>query len=120
MGDVAHDRPLVLAAEPAQPIAHVGDEALAALLAVVADVDAGGELRGDDMAGGVGDGRRQHRVVDRLAALARDQQIEQRPRPRQTAGVGGEDAVAAVLHAGVITANRPAVHRRALARREDM
>ena len=50
------------AAEAAQPMLHVGEEALARLLAVVADVDAGGELARDDMP---------RRVLDRGAPARR-------------------------------------------------
>ena len=74
----------LLAAEAAQPVAHVGDEALASLLAVVADVDAGGELLRDGVAGRRLDRRRQRAGVDRLAASGA--RPAARPAPAAAAG----------------------------------
>ena len=43
-------------AEPGHAVLDIGDEALAGLLPVVADVDPGLDLRGDDRGGGVAHG----------------------------------------------------------------
>ena len=57
---VLHEAALAGAAEAAHAVLHVGDEALACLLPVVADVDARLDLSGDDgcrrLAHGVGEG----------------------------------------------------------------
>ena len=78
--EVLADLALGFAAEARHARGDVGLEADALLLAVVADVDAGRDLRVDDLAhravhlGGHG-GR-----VDRLAGLAADQQVGQHRR----------------------------------------
>ena len=64
-------------AEAAQAMLHVGEEALARLLAVVADVDAGCELAFDHVAGGRLGGPRQGIGVVRLATALPDEQLEQ-------------------------------------------
>ena len=48
---VAHERTLAFSGKSRHPMLHVGEEALARLLAVVADVDAAFELARDDAAG---------------------------------------------------------------------
>jgi len=95
----AHDRALALAAEAAHARTHVREKALARLLAVVADVDAGGELLRHRVLG-----RRAHlagesRPIDRLAVARACEELDQGLRPRQAAGVGGEDAGLAAAHA---------------------
>ena len=89
--EVAHQRSLARAAEARHAVLHVGDEALPGLLAVVADVDAGLDLGGDDRGGGVLDGLLAARRVDRLAAAPPTVQVGQRRGPGQAAGVGGQD-----------------------------
>ena len=79
MDDVAHDRPLADAAEAAHAVLHVGEEALARLLAVVADVDAGLELAGDDVPRRLLDRRGEGGRVDRLAPALAHEQLQQRP-----------------------------------------
>ena len=51
VGQVAHQRPVALPAEPRHAVLHVGDEALARLLSVVADVDPRLDLRRDARGG---------------------------------------------------------------------
>ena len=70
----------------------VGEEALPRLLAVVADVDAGGHLAGDDVGGRRLDRRAQLGRVDGLAAAAPAVQRGQRGGPGQAAGVGDDEA----------------------------
>ena len=96
-GHVAHERPVALAAEAAQAVLDVGEEALARLLAVVADVDAGVTLL---------------RMTSSVAAstcaasalastgsrLLRATNTRRARRARQAAGMRGEDARVAALH----------------------
>ena len=96
---VAGEQAAARAAEAAHAAGHVGREAGARLLAVVADVDADLELPGHHVGDrGVGLARERGRV-DRLAPVAADEQVAQRGRPRKAAHVGGEDAPVAALHA---------------------
>ena len=60
--EVAHERALARAAEAGHAVLHVGEEALAGLLAVVADVDARVDLRGDARRG-----RRRDRWLELVA-----------------------------------------------------
>ena len=64
---VLHERALAHAPEPGHPVLDVGDEALARLLPVVADVDPDIDLGGDDLRGGGLHRSRQLRRVDLLA-----------------------------------------------------
>ncbi len=96
--DVAARPALPLATEPGHASAHVEEERLALLLAVVRDVDADLALLGDDAPHGVDAGARQRRLVDRLAVGAVDIEPHQLGRPRQAAGVGRQDARVAALH----------------------
>ena len=57
--------------KPGHAVLHVGEEALAGLLAVVADVDAGIDLGGDHVGGGVLDGGAQLVGVDASPRLRR-------------------------------------------------
>ena len=68
VNEVAHDWALAASGEARHPMLDVGEEALAALLAVVADVDASFELLGDHMAGRFGDHLVERALVDRLMA----------------------------------------------------
>ena len=72
--DVAHGRALARPAEAAHAFAHVREEALARLLAVVADVDAAGELLRHGVAGGGLDRALELGRVHRLAAAAAREQ----------------------------------------------
>jgi hypothetical protein len=86
------------APEAAHAPGHVGREAGAGLLAVVAHVDADFELSCHDVRHrGVGLPRERGRV-HRLAAVVADEQVTQRGWPREAAHVGGEDAPVAALH----------------------
>ena len=95
---VAHRRTLALAAEAAHAVADVGEEALARLLAVVADVDAALELAGDAAPGRLPHGRCDSGRLDRLAAAHPQLQLHQGCRPRQATGVRGQDPRFAALH----------------------
>jgi len=79
---------------------HVGEEALARLFAVVSDVDAGGELLRDDVTRRGLDSGGQSHLVHRFASARADEELDQRRRARQAAGVGRQDAMVAALHAG--------------------
>ena len=79
-------------AEARHPVLDVGEEALAGLLAVVADVDARLDLGGDARGGRLLDGALQLVGVDRLAAAAPAVQLGQRGGPGQAPGVGRQDA----------------------------
>ncbi len=98
LDDVAHDRPVALPAESAHAVLHVGEEALARLLAVVADVDAGRELAVDHAPSRLLDRAAKRRGVDRLAARQPREHLDQRLRPRQASRVGGEDSRLAREH----------------------
>ena len=95
---VAHQRPLARAAEPGHPVLHVGEEALAGLLAVVADVDAGVDLRRDHRRGRGLDRPPELGVVDLLAPAAPTVQLGQRLGSREAPGVGGEEPRLAEQH----------------------
>jgi hypothetical protein len=96
--DVGALAPLPRAAEPAQPVADVEQERVALLLAVAADVDAGlGLLRYDGAQGRLPRGA-QLIAVDRLAARAARVKLRQLERPRQAAGMGGENPLLASTH----------------------
>jgi len=91
--EVAHERAPALSTEPGHPVLHVGEEALAGLLAVVADVDADLDLRRDRLLGRVRDGGRQFVGIDQLTPRPASVQLGEGRRAGQAAGVGGEDAV---------------------------
>src|SRR5439155_1222816 len=101
LGDVPRHPPRARAAEAPHPPRRIGGEADARLLAIVADVDAGLELAGDHVAHGRLRLARERRRVDRLPAVQAHQQIAQRGRTRQAAGVGGQDSGLASLHRGL-------------------
>ena len=82
LDEVAHDRPVAGAAEPGHAVLHVGEEALAGLLAVVADVDARLDLGRDDLRAGLLDRPLQLRRVDLLAPAAPAVQLGQGGGPR--------------------------------------
>ncbi len=96
--DVAHDRPRAGAAEAAHAVLHVREKALAWLLAVVTDIDAGAELTRDDVAGRGLDLARERRRIDRFAPAQPHQHLEQRRATRQAAGMRREDALVTALH----------------------
>ena len=86
------------AAEAGHPVLDVGDEALARLLPVVADVDPGLDLRGDDGAVASTTARCQLVGVDVLAPAPAAVELGERPGPGQAPGVGGEDPGLAAQH----------------------
>ena len=96
--DVAHDGARARAPEAAHPVLHIGEEALARLLAVVADVDARRELPRDDPARRVADRPLELRRLHRLAPAPPHEERGQLGRARQAPRVRGEDAALAALH----------------------
>jgi hypothetical protein len=94
---IAHQRSLRLAAEAADAVAHVGEETLARLLAVVADVHAAGELLRHRALGGGAHVAILRRRVDGFPAARAHEAVHQRARARQTAGVRRQDARLAAL-----------------------
>ena len=86
------------AGESGHALRHVGLERNAALLAVIADVDAGFHLLADDVAHRLVHLGRHHLRVVILAFLLRHQQVGELLVARQAADMGGEDAVAAENH----------------------
>ncbi len=92
------------------PVADIGRIGRLAHLAVGDHVDAGRDLLRDDVVD-----RFDHLALegvrrDRLALLAAENKVDQRLRPRQAAGMGGEDAVGRGLH-GVLRRGVVAVSR---------
>src|SRR5262249_49127847 len=76
--------------EAAEPVAQGSDEALARLLAVVADVDAALQLLRYRAARRLSRFAREGRRVDALAAARGELQLDERPGTREAARVGGE------------------------------
>ena len=104
LGEVAHERPLAGVAEAGHAVLHVGDEALPRLLAVVADVDAGLDLLGDDGRGGLLDrALRSSSGSTSSPRLRRPCISASAGRAREAAGVGGEEPRLARQHAGSLT-----------------
>ena len=87
-------RHIGLALEAGQAVDDVDGVVGAALLAVVDDVDAGGLLLRDH----IGDGLRHGGVQLGAAPLAGHQLVHHLFRPRQAAGVGGENSLGAAAH----------------------
>src|SRR5262249_41367792 len=79
-------------------VPNVGGVGRLAHLAVADHVDAGCDLPCDDLVDCLGSLRLEHGGIDGAALLPREDEIAQRFRPRQAAGVGCEDAVFAGLH----------------------
>ena len=86
---------LGFAAEARHALRHIGLEADALLLAVVADVDTGLLLLGDHMAHRLLHRGIQLRLVVAFAGLAPHQKLAQRRAARQAADMRGQDAVTA-------------------------
>src|ERR1700675_1962903 len=84
--------------DSAKPLASVGGEIALRLFAVVHDVDAGVDLLPDALADGAADPRGKGRLVVGLALVPGDQHVAQVVRPRQTAGMCGQDPPGAALH----------------------
>ena len=85
--------------EPAEPRPRIGHPVELAVLAVADDVDAGVGLLAHDLGDGALHPRRERGLVVGLAELLGVEHRDQIGRPRQAAGVGGEDAAGAALHA---------------------
>ena len=101
LGKFAHvprRRSLAFAAETLHPLRHVGLKADPRLLAVVADVDAGGELTLDHVRDGGFGLAIEQLFVDRLAAFLLEQQFGQFWIARQTSDMGRENAFFAFQH----------------------
>ena len=81
------------AAEAAHALADIEEERLALLLAVVADIDAGGDLLAHHVARRRLAQRVELRFVDRLARARGAHKRGQSRRTRQAAGMRGQDAV---------------------------
>src|SRR5581483_638824 len=77
---------------------HVKEESLPLLLAVVADVDADLGLAPHGFSHRLAPGGFERGIVDLLAARAPSVELEQAPRPRQAARVGGKNARGALQH----------------------
>ena len=83
---------------PVDAMTDVGGVGRLAHLAVADDVDAGRDLLGDDLIHRLGGRGLELRGVDRLALFAAENEVDQRLRPRQAAGVRGENSVGAGFH----------------------
>jgi hypothetical protein len=100
LGEIAHQGPRAPAAEAAHAVADIGEEALARLLAVVADVHAAGELLRDRALGGRAHRSLERRPLDRFAAARAQEELHQRARTREAPGVSRQDARVAAPHFG--------------------
>src|SRR6266852_7846263 len=96
--DVGAGRPLPTAAQPGQPIFQIEKERLALLLTIIADVDAGLALLVHDPTHGIAAGASDLGLVYGRARGTQGVKPRQFPRPRQAAGVGGENSRCAALH----------------------
>ena len=92
---------LGFAAEAGHALRHVGLETDPLLLAVIADIDAGFFLFGNDVADGLFHLGVELRLVVAFAGFAAHQKLAQSLAARQAADMGGEDAVAARYHRGL-------------------
>src|SRR5262245_19231779 len=90
------------AAEPAQPVLHVGRVARLAHLAVVHDGDARLDLLPHGLRHRVTDPASERRRLDRHAFLLREHHANEICRTRQTAAVRREESVRASLHRGLL------------------
>ena len=93
-----------LAAEPGQPLVHIGRIADLARLAVADDIDADRHLARHDVGDRLAHLRGELGSVVRLVAILLDQQLHQRLRPRQAADMRRQDAVCAELHGALLSA----------------
>src|SRR6266849_5138964 len=96
--DVGAGRPLPAAAQSGQPIFQIEKERIALLLAIIADVDAGLALFVHDPTYGSAAGASDLGLVRGRARGAQGVKARQFPRPRQAAGMGGENSRCAALH----------------------
>ena len=84
--------------DAADAVADVGGVGRLAHLAVADDVDAGRDLKADDLLDGARGFGLERRGIDGAALLAAEDQVDQGLGPRQAAGVRGEDAIHAGFH----------------------
>ena len=96
--------------DAADPVADIGRVRRLAHLAVGDHVDAGRDLLRHDVVDRLDHLGLEGVRRDRLALLAAQNEVDQRLRPRQAAGMGGEDAVGRGLH-GVLRPGVVAVSR---------
>jgi hypothetical protein len=89
-------------AESAHAMADIKEERLALLFAVIADIDAGGDLLCNDIVHRGSADSVQSRGIDRLAERPPDIERSQFGRARQTAGMRGQDAILADEHHRVL------------------
>ena len=98
VGEVLVDEGVAGAAEAGEPVLDVGGVARLRHLAVVDDVDAGLDLLLDDLGHRRAHARGERRRIDRHALLLGVHHADEIVRPRQAAGVGGEEALGAAFH----------------------
>ena len=116
--EVAHDRPRAGAAEAAQAMAHVGEEALPRLLAVSGDIDPDVTLALDHPPRGLRHQLLELERVHRLAAALADERFGERVRAWYAARVGRQDARASLRCMAGFYASHPthSIDRRVTAR----
>src|SRR5262245_35894598 len=101
LAEIAGESPLARPAKAAHAPGHVGGEAGARHLTIVAYVDARAELARDHVAHGGIRLARQRRLFDGLTPILPDEEIAQRRRSRQAAHVSDEDPALAPDHGPV-------------------
>ena len=85
-------------AKPGKPFGYIIDEAGFADFAVRDNVDANVRLPANQLVDGLADHGREGGVIDFFPFLFGVDKINQLLRPRQAAGMGGQDMIAACLH----------------------
>jgi hypothetical protein len=95
------------AIEAGEAVLDVGGVIGTALLAVIDDVEPAGDLLGNDVADRAPNGRLELGRLGSGIVLLVQHELHHRRRPRQAAGMGGEDALDAALH-GILFFPRPA------------
>ena len=98
VGEVLIDEGVAGAAEAVEPVLDVGGVARLRHFAVVDEVDAGIGLLPDHLGDRRAHARGQRRAIDRHAFLLGVHHPDQIVRPRQAAGVGGQEALGAAFH----------------------
>ena len=106
---------LSISFEAVEPRPRIGHPVELAVLAVADDVDAGVDLLADHLVDGALHPRRERGLVVGLAQLLGVQHRDQIGRPRQAAGVGGQDAARAALHSNSRCASGGLSRRRHIA-----
>ncbi len=98
VGEVLVDEGVAGAAEAGEPILDIGGVARLRHFAVVDDIDAGRSLLAHHLGDRRADARRERGGLDRHALLLGVHHADEIVRPRQAAGMGGEEALGAALH----------------------